>query len=673
MARRKRFIVGRENFSRLFSDMQDARRQQDMVVAYYKMLDGITSLTSVPADGRRLRSTSMYPFQAYYDGGNYTIATNIRQDFSYGRPNSPNDKDNIPAIPLPLGDHYITSLKQSIGNNVPKPELRSVSAGMSEDSLSAQNDKRLYAISSLLQRLLVNKLKNGSDNESMRLLERLQEEGMACGTAGLRIGKWQPYVDAPPELTIDFIPYNSILLSASDRFIAVLLEVYKGSMESSEFDFAEKPWEPDESPESSRSYWELYDREERVTYYVADEAWYEVKKREPWPAGLDEPPIVLFSVGRNNGDSPYACGLVERWLPIWEEIVIAVSMLSYESKKACKAKLLTSSLIGENSEDMSALDDPNKWLVNIQGLNLASGMDGMKDQISNHLMPFKHIESIAEWQNWLAELRRMLAEYQYFPDISRGVATQQTAYMKAGTAQTVDQTRARLVGEVSTAFGNMLERLYKHMLDYLGANTDIGSVRELLKDDATVSLLRNDFDISVSITDIAATAEQQDAQKMQMMVQGAPALIQTIEAMKMLEAPVGAQFNSFRALSDIFEKLFGLPLSRYMEPITAQPLIPPGSSSPVAPAEGASTSAPVAPSSGGATDWFYTLLYERGLDYLIDSMTDVDPALIEELASTAQQLSGDQQSLGAFLSELESALGAGDIEGELVSLLRRFA
>jgi hypothetical protein len=480
-------------------------------------------MTTVPADGSRLRDSILDKMKVLYDGGNYKTVMNAVFE---NAPKNPTHKKPIPAVPLPIGDHYITSLKQSIGHNVPRPELRMVDGAVRADEITTTNDNRLHRIGVLLQRMLVRLLKNGSDHITSRLLDRLQEEGMAKGLAGIRISKWQNSNNAPPELVIDLVPYESILLSESGRYLGIKLQVFRGSPNVGEFKFPLKPWDDiNESAEASRCYWELYDCDERKTYFINDgDGYEEVKKSEVWPVGLDDPPVVLFMTGRSINGSIYPSGLVERWLPIWEEIVIANSMLSYYSKRSSTSKLLSSMSITDDDEVIEAIEDPSRNFATIPQLGMA-GIDGSTFDISKHLMPYKPVDSIAEWQNWLAQLRQMLAEYQYFPDISKGVSDRNTAYMKAGTAATINQTRERLVGEVGLAFGNMLERLYKHMLDFIGANPDISSVRDFLKDEETVAFLRNDMDISVSITDIMATPEEQDMQKMGTLLQNSPAIM----------------------------------------------------------------------------------------------------------------------------------------------------
>jgi len=656
------------DFERLFGDMIQRKAIQDAVVSYYELLDGVTAMTMVPADGSRLRDNISEKMRVLYDGGSYKA---VWDAFSNTAPKDPTHKKPIPAVPLPIGDHYITSLKQSIGHNVPRPELRMVDGAVSADAETTANDNNLHRIGVLLQRMLVRLLKNGSDHITSRLLDRLQEEGMAKGLAGIRISKWIHTPNAPPELVIDLVPYDSLLLSESGRYLGVKLQVFKGSPNASEFRFEKNPWnEAEESDEASRCYWELYDCNLRRTYFINDGDGYErVKKTEPWPVGLDDPPVVLFMTGRTLQGSIYPSGLVERWLPIWEEIVIANSMLSYYSKRSSTSKLLSSLSITDDDEVIEAVEDPSRNFATIPQLGMA-GIDGSTFDISKHLMPYKPVDSIAEWQNWLAQLRQMLAEYQYFPDISKGVQDKTSSYMKAGTAATINQTRERLVGEVSLAFGNMLERLYKHMLDFIGANPDISSVREFLKDEAAVAFLRRDMDISVSITDIIATPEQQDMQKMTTLLQGAPAIVQTAQALGMLYQGMGMQLDMLTLTNDIFEKAFGLPLKRYAVPMPdeMQGMSQDPSASPASAVAGPPTA-----SGGSATDWLFSMLYERGMEDLTDRLGEIDPELVEAVAGAIQALfaSRDQRAINGALSDLSDSLDASDPVGEIQALLRR--
>lgn len=679
-----------KRFKLLIKDMLNIKSRQNAVAAYFDLLDNVTSMTNIPPDGGRLRDTIADELQALYSDGDYKMVfANLRRN----RPKDEGAKRDIAAVPLPLGDHYTTSLKQSIGNNVPRPELRFISAAMADFSAPNMSDAalnktaKLFDISVLLQRLLVNKLKNGADYDSMNLLSRLQEEGMSYGCAGLRIGKWRPSKADAYQLTIDFVPFANILLSSSGRYLAIQLEVFKGGSDADEFKFKSKGFSEEGSDEESISYWELYDTDERKTYFLDIETCEEVKKAEDWPLGLDNPPIVLFTTGRCDKDSPYSRGLIERWLPIWEEIIIATSMLSHYSKKSGQSKLLVSAYIGNDSEEIDKLTSYEDEVVSLAALGM-KGVMGEGESLSNHVVPFKPINSIAEWQNWLNELRRMLAEYQYFPDISRGVGGTQAAYMKAGTAQTIDQTRARLVGEVALSFGNMLERLYKQMLDYLGANTDIQDVREFLKDGETVALLREDMDISVSILDISATPEEQDAQKMGILMQGAPMLLQLTQVLEATAAKSGQQLDTMALQSDMFEKAFGLPLRKYLKPIAPTqpqamggmmnngilPTSPPLSGGTTAPASaGAVVTSPDAGGVSDITAWFYQFLSSAGREYIIDSLADVRPEVVDALGMIVQRLSGsDARSVNSFLNEVESALDSADSNGELKALISRY-
>jgi hypothetical protein len=666
----------KDHFARIIADMQNSKSWQDAIVQYYNYLDGIGGTATISVGGSSVRR-----HRALFEAFNYdNPEMKMSSDLDKSRPKAANERFEIPAIPLPLGDHYVTSLKQGIGSNIPRPELRFVSpiTPVSDETLA--RDQKLHAISVLLQRLLVNKLKNGSDNNAMRLLDRVQEEGMTKGTGGLRLSKWQSSHGEPPELMIDFIPYESILLSASGRYLAIKLEVFKGSSDAKQYTFkTEGDWKDDESDEACRSYWEFYDIDERITYYLDEEGEYQVKKAEYWPIGLDSPPIVLFSTGRSFEGSPYLSGLIERWLPIWEELVIATSMLCYYSKESSKAKLLASSAFANDNEFLNDINDAEKWLIPLKFMpDPTSG-----DFLDKHLIPYKPIQSIAEWQNWLQELRRMLAEYQYFPDVSRGVGGNQVAYMKAGTAQTVDQTRARVVGEVALAFSNMLERLYRAMLDFLGANPDIGAVREFFKDEyggvdeATIAMLRKDVDINVSIVDINLTPEQQDAQRMMAMTQGAPAILQTIQALQMTLQQMQKQLDTAQLANDLFEKLFGLPINKYIKPLPSLPPQIGGGMGAEQPATQGVAPEGVAPEGQASTSasWLNNFLYERGFQDIVVALNSVPPELAEQLGMIAQTLySGEnaEERIMDFIEALVSALGAGDVVGELSSIVQQY-
>lgn len=651
-----------EDFESIFGAMSELRARQDAVVSYYGELAGI-GMTELELDGPRIRQKPEFA-GAFYNNGEYTFADALANSVDIPKTTPDKSLKKIPALNLPLGDHYITSLKQGLGTNLPRPELRKI--GSADSEIESAANARLARVSELLHRIVINKVKNPTSAQDMRFFDRLQEEAMACGSAGVRISQAEDPTTGELRLEMDFIPYEALYFSASGRWLAVRMEKYYGDGDVKKFRFV-NPFTADAGPEECKAYYELYDLDAKRTYFIdAEDRTHEVKKFEQWDPAQDLPPVVVYSLGPIGADGVYACGLIERWLPIWEELVVAGSMICYYSKRTAMTKLLIGPPFSDDEDFLQELFSKNREFAALRQANNTNMVGDSVSNIQEAVMPWKPVDALGEWMNWYSTLRQMLSELQYFPDISRGIQSKSSSYMKAGTAATLDQTRARLVGEVSMVFAGFLERLYRALLDFIGAHSQIDMVSEFLKDEATLALLKRDYDVSVSVGDLTMPDEVKDAERMAAFIQAAPALQGAFQMIGMIGQSVGGQLDIVGLSSDLLDKLFGIHLKKYIR----TPDMLAGAAAPPAPAGPSAQQGGMGGSMGPASDML-AMLSRIGRSDLVDEIAMLPQELQDAISAKLVQSQASAGAMRLSLSELEAAFMSGDAEGEVMLWLQR--
>lgn len=622
-----------EQLEAIFRDMEMQRSFADGVADYINALSSMVRGNRIDPSGKRIRET----FSSCWCWDDVSVGSPIKHfDDLIGsnKVKDPNIKQAIPVVPLPFDKHYIASLKPLIRPGHPLPTL---TRGSSPVPANIEEERKsMDAVAKFLHYVVGLHLNDGELPDEVRRDDIVSEQSLRYGISGYKFSKLER--EDRTELVIEAIPRESVYFSDNGRFVGLVNTIYYTDPDFDEFDF---DWD-DTNPAEQFEYVELYDRDERVTYFLdRSDGCKEVKKSEEWEAGQDYLPMVFDTYGDFDEQSgQYTLGYIWPWAMIWEEMIVALSCIAWYSWESNKAKLIIAGNTSLMDEQKELLDSPHAKYVEIAS------------ELGVVFHNFKPIESTQEWVNYWNFLHNLLVQFQFLPNISRGLESPQTSYMKTGTAQIINQTRTTFAEETIRLKKRFYERMYKRLMDFLGANPDIDVVSDFLVENTGIvqpDFLRKDYNIDVSIDEIKAEDKDQKQQQYTQLLQATPALLQVGQMLMQMAGASGIQFDAFTYFSKAFEGLNLPPLSSFTSSI---------------PVYGGATQAPPI-----GVQPLLAQLSQMGQTALADDIvnTGVSPELQDALAQILMQSPNKEPILLA----IEEALGLPDPQAALTAMIQR--
>lgn len=616
--------------------MEAQRNYADGVADYIHALSSLTRGNRIDPNGKRIRES----FSSHWSWDDSTSDPIKSFESLVGSQTvtDPSIKEAIPIVPLPFDKHYISSLKPLIRPGHPLPSL-TFTTPPSEPMEADQQRKALDAVAGFLHKIIGMHLNEGELPEEVRRDDVVSEQSLRFGISGYRLSK---VVDGEfAKLAIETIPREAVYISDNGRFVGLINTLYQSDPDSDEYDFE---WE-DDNPMDAHEFMELYDRDGKMTYYLdrETEGCRQVKDSEKWPAGQDAIPVVFESYGEFDEQSgQYSLGYIWPWAMIWEEMIVALSCIAWYTWQSNQAKLIIAGNTILSEEQKELLVSPHARWVEV----------GMDLDVKFH--NFKPIESTQEWVGYWNFLHNILVQFQFLPNISRGLESPATPYMKAGTAEIMNQVRNTFAQETIEQKKRFHERLYRRLLDFLGANPDIKVVEDFIVANRGIvpeGFLRQDYNIDVNIDEIKADDKDQKKAQTAQLLQAAPPIMQIGQLMQQGMAQIGMSFDFASWASKLFEN-FGLPpISTFTSPIPQYGGVNPAPPIGVQP--------------------LMAQLSQMGQTALADDIvnTGVPPELQDALAQILMQ----SQRKSDILAAIEEALGAPDPLAALTEMIQRSA